>query len=1624
MNVTNEILKTLDAPDAFAFARHQLSACNILERCFVRALDLIRVPGNEKLDGSRVVQYYFDEMYGAYRRIVHKAMFDARAIRGKKKKYRKLGPKPSNNKKIRHAPFIARDSQTGLKLSSAVRMSEKELKKNGLGRFANVGISCQSGKKLPVQKQASREEREELQRQAARERSEKERKSVPKEERMRKIKDGRDKRLGVMIDHQSGRLIATSAALGGVAVGFALNKIGNALQGAVKTGNDFFQMFKDFKESIKRVAKKTLWLVPFVMATYFLYLKTRSNGILTLACVSLAMAKLLPKKLWNIISPFFNEEKVVLQSASSAMAKLLSTVLCFSIFKDKVKPGTVSELMKRVALLERSSNGWEAFIKWVVSGTEVCLNALRKMFGKQRIDLCDQSEKPIRAWAIEIDKVTHKINVCDGEFDNTVINKIVELYTHGHTLKNLVRGSPQETLVNKYLLHLEHLLQPFAGSLNAQYNFRVQPECAIFTGAPGIGKTVLTLYICAAVLKRSGLLNQNASQSEFMSNVWQRCAGPFWNSYAGQHCMIIDDIFQWKGDPTDAENQFMTLIKAVSSWSYPLEFADVASKGKNFFSSKFILGTCNTVSIDAMARNFVHEPEAVTRRIDHPYKMVLNAEFADANGRLDYTKFQRAMSIAADSGSGMERFPWHIWTLYKHDFLTGVTSSVPVSLKEVVENISVSLKNKLTSHHKDKEAVMDFFSGIESASSPEILPQAGVFYKVPLPREYADGEENYFCFFDEACPEARAKAYNLETLSWWQNFKCQWKMWRRDFLKADLLISCFFGVMSMAIVVAIYIAAIRTGLTIARNLFATIFGRKNMGDDDNIEVQSNRPSTKAKKGKPSSVVPQSGQMQIMMNALDNTYKLIIESEDGRLPLGQLIFVNDRLAVCPAHFTNFALRKHLEDGVVKLDDKVLFVHATQGDYKFSLSVSKFLALKRHTLTDMDVDFVVVDGHRAHRNIENYFLTEKQLRYVGGERCRFDVVKVGVSRPVLEKPTQHMTILERVEYGENLHFNGRKLDRYFKYRNLSEYGDCGASLAIFDNSSYSAHTIFGIHVAFNAVHTLGYCAVVTTEMIAQARTALKTLDDKFMQDLQSREIECQSGDVLPFETAGSFLPIGILSRSINLAPRSSYFPTELYGIFGEYDSKPAALRPVFRDEKLVYPMLNAVKPYSSPVIDYDDEDFDFIAHVAYRKLTELTNRTHVKRIFTFEEAVKGIPELKFRSIPRQTAAGFPYCYTVSSGKTEFFGEGQEYDLDNDMALRLRCRVEHILSSARKGERLAVVYNDFLKDELRSAEKVEAVATRLISSAPLDYVIAWRMYFGDFSAYFMRNNIDTGMAPGICCYTDWGKLAEHLSSKGANVFAGDFKGFDASEQPCVFKYILKYINEWYDDGAENALVREVLWADLEHSRHLGGDGTNQRYLYQWNKSLPSGHPFTTIVNSMYSLFLLTACYIKLTGDWIGFWNNISPITYGDDNVVNVAVEFTGVYNQTTVAHAMSKFFQVIYTSDDKTADLSTVKTLRDVSFLKRRFFLDENFWNCPLELDSFLYCSYWCKNKRLKNKIIMDELENCLEELSLHPSSVWDKYAAVVYNELRMFKVPNAPCERKEYLKIVRSRADDWY
>ena len=204
--------------------------------------------------------------------------------------------------------------------------------------------------------------------------------------------------------------------------------------------------------------------------------------------------------------------------------------------------------------------------------------------------------------------------------------------------------------------------------------------------------------------------------------------------------------------------------------------------------------------------------------------------------------------------------------------------------------------------------------------------------------------------------------------------------------------------------------------------------------------------------------------------------------------------------------------------------------------------------------------------------------------------------------------------------------------------------------------------------------------------------------------------------------------------------------------------------------------------------------------------------------------------------------------------------------------------------------------------------------------------------------------------------------LTSEGA----GDYKGFDGSENPSIHWEIFDIIQGFYNDGDTNKRVRRILWYELTNSIHY----FNGR-AYEWVSSLPSGHPMTAIVNNMYNGIAFRYCWkviYKDTPHEGKFNEDTYLITMGDDNVFAVRPEHIPTFNEATISHAMSTL-GLTYTKEDKTTADYSLRNITEVEFLKRKWRYDRYLkrYVAPLRLDRLLETLNWTKSGPYQNAIL---------------------------------------------------------
>jgi len=288
---------------------------------------------------------------------------------------------------------------------------------------------------------------------------------------------------------------------------------------------------------------------------------------------------------------------------------------------------------------------------------------------------------------------------------------------------------------------------------------------------------------------------------------------------------------------------------------------------------------------------------------------------------------------------------------------------------------------------------------------------------------------------------------------------------------------------------------------------------------------------------------------------------------------------------------------------------------------------------------------------------------------------------------------------------------------------------------------------------------------------------------------------------------------------------------------------------------------------------------------------------------------------------------------------------------------------------------------------------------------------MYFGAFVKFIVDNRIYNGSAVGVNPYSnEWDLIAKQLKQHGSGrrYGAGDYKSFDATEIPQIHYCILDIINKFYDD--DNNLIRQILWLELVNSKHI-----NEDMVYSWSSSLPSGNPLTTIVNNMYNHICFRYCWLashsynyKCLTD---FTKNVYLIVLGDDNIFSVSNEALQHFNMLSIEENM-KHLGMTYTSDDKNSQIKDMKTLEEITFLKRSFRYSDLVMRyvSPLSTVSIIEMLNWTTSGPQENTIVEDNIQTAFKELSLHDRNVFDVFTSKISKAISQLKLQ--PPETSSY------------
>lgn len=864
--------------------------------------------------------------------------------------------------------------------------------------------------------------------------------------------------------------------------------------------------------------------------------------------------------------------------------------------------------------------------------------------------------------------------------------------------------------------------------------------------------------------------------------------------------------------------------------------------------------------------------------------------------------------------------------------------------------------------------------------------------------------------------------------------------WRKKFINALCDMGNFFAMVPITFYAGLILKTAATMLLIKA---ATMFYRYLTGDNNNEPESGHGRKPHAKRtvrrdyvrNVPQISLTTDVQCQDILKKVikSNVYELRVKRTPSSnfIRSGQGLFVTTSFLLLPHHFLDH-YHEIIEEGDIEAMIELTPI------YNDSSKIS--------TTTMLLKDFLGVELEDGKLTIaENAFQTENlkasDLALIDVPRIapKANILKYISSRSYVQSLNNRLTIwlgqnVRNVELTQSAArmrsevvidsktYEPFSLPTTIEYTIATKVGDCGSVLAVADVSN-PIGKICGMHVAGNTSFGIGYSSIFCREDIEELFESInRSLEITAQCGTSTSNLQSNSDEFMaPNKVVASDL------KDITYPTRTKIMPSPLYA---------KIVPPKMMPSKVTYPDLRATEenPWFNSYATYNMNpsyaDFNMIhsAAIQYKDMLFKESIEYVEpRLYTYDEAILGIPGTEYGAINRNTSVGYPDILNSSiqtQKRKYYFGSADEYDLQNSNCKRLESEINAMIENAKKGIRDEHIYVDYLKDELRDFVKVEAAKTRLFSSCPLRLLILYRMYFGAFQHWFQINRVNNQSSIGLNPYSiEWDVIAKRLTSLAPlevkNIGAGDYKGFDGSENPSIHWEIFDIIQDFYNDGDTNKRVRRILWYELTNSVHY----FNGR-AYEWVSSLPSGHPMTAIVNNMYNGIAFRYCWKKIYKDTPHegkFNEDTYLITMGDDNVFAVRPEHIDHFNEATISHAMSTL-GLTYTKEDKTTADYSLRNITEVEFLKRKWRYDRYLkrYVAPLRLDRLLETLNWTKSGPYQNAIPCDNVDTILRELSLHSPDVFNFWAPKILEQSRS-ELNHWPksSDRKELLKEVTSQ-----
>lgn len=1299
------------------------------------------------------------------------------------------------------------------------------------------------------------------------------------------------------------------------------------------------------------------------------------------------------------------------------------------------------KIMRRIGYLgdPKMAKGVDKISEWVNGVVQEVINWFKREFlGIHVAEDIDTKVCPIVSWYEECDAF------CQSYYDGTMqwndINwsVLMNLYGRGTALARQPNFIAHKNDIWRVVNKLGNVLEKFNSHGRSSASVRNPPVTLYLYGDTGVGKSSVTYPFAAEILKG---INDREPLAVDLKKYWKNliymrsAEQEFWDGYENQLVTVFDDFNQQVDSQANPSTELFEVIRASNSFPYPLHMAAIDQKANTSFTSKIIMVSSNMEKPRTQSLNF---EQALFRRFDISVRVSRKHGVKVNPGKFDPSiyKFERYDMVNGGTYGSMsydEVIEWCVNRYFERKgFVDSMDAYISEKLSENVEqaeeagpsqqgfgtalgNTVNAMKNAVKTTGQRLYCEYLEFKGAVSGKVMERpvteLSHALVFLrekKFQIQWAWENFKADHPYFF-KALKVAAIIALVTSSLAMLYSFTRKQEkpkiMSAEQFIKSTPMQSESYNPAQIKSIKAEAYADAK--ITPIRHESNGMIETCACGFDEVIENCGGKSVilVNCDHGFQQQAVLDMNASEMLVKTLRSNLYKIYEGKSGN-PIGHCFFAVGNVCIMPNHYTSTFKRLLAADP----EDFIEFRNVLL-DRSFSTKCSDILELKKAYFSpeeggvpsdSRDIMSVAVPSAIQHADISGFFASKTALQYVQTTKLVMPILcnnnikksdkavvcfKYAFGRGILSQ-------LERSQICDDTNQIVRYIRDLWQYSMDTQQGDCGSPIFV-RNKEVAPGKIIGMHVAGWDVKGLGYATPLYVEDIS-AILATHQKSDKIIMQQSVKYVEvAETTFHLPQEA--QFVRLGKVATAVAQPSKTKIEKSLIYGKVREPCTKPCALTPWRIDGEVFDPREYRLKRLGNVPKAVSQKHIGLIQKALVdeisQKLSQGTVDPTIKPVYTFEEAVTGVDgEDYINSVKRTTSPGYPFIHLKGfKTRKEIFGSAEEVDFTTPSARILKRKVEHIIDLAKKGIALEHVFMDTLKDERKPIHK--AHKTRLFSAGPIDYLIACKMYFNGIVALLQDNrnacHISVGSNP---LSSDWHNIVKELHRKSKHIVAGDFEGFDSSQNLPMLRaaseVLIELSRRFCGSSDEDVEVMRVLMVSLLNSVHINGNE-----VYKWTHSLPSGHYLTAIINSVFVCLSFGMVWMQAQNQFTYycaryFFEQCGIVAYGDDHLVAIPSRFLDIFNQIN----MPDLFKVIglsYTMEDKDAKAESLsRTIQEVSYLKRSFVYDEdrNRWLAPLSLDTILETPMWMHKTPDKLTQTRELIDWSLRELSVHDVRVW--------------------------------------